>query len=330
MLLLVVGSVADVTPTWEWVNKQGSVTFNGAPAPVGTVIDAYDPDGVHCGTFTVGDVVDSAGIYGLMPVYRDDPYPPNDTTDEGADPGDTITFKVNGRDAVAVGDVIWGASGDIDTVDLSVTGTVLISGVDYPADKIGAPDDTVRFLVGVRNDGDGLDYYSITASSGNGWTVINQDTFTYANVSDTVYIYFDVVIPTWPGTDTIDVITYSVFSQLDTSQHVDSSVTLVASVSTGVHEDVFTALPSEFSLNQNFPNPFNPTTTISYSLQSRSHVTLTVYNVLGSQVRAHDLGLLPAGEYSFEFDAGDLPSGVYFYRLETDFGVQTRKMMLLK
>ena len=89
-----------------WTDFYGTVTYNGQPAPIGTVVDAFDPDGVHCGTFTVGDITDSAGIFGFMPVYGDDPFTAG--VDEGADDGETISFKVNGRDAtVDSGDPTW-------------------------------------------------------------------------------------------------------------------------------------------------------------------------------------------------------------------------------
>lgn len=330
---LAYGIRADVTPTWEWVNFRGSVTFNGQPAPVGSIVDAYDPDRdtiivppgkVHCGTFTVT----STGQYGYMPVYRDDPFPPNDSTDEGADPGDTISFKVMGRDAVPTGNRVWTINGDTSTVDLVATGIVAVTGVSFPNDSVGAPGDTIGFSVGVRNDGDGLDFYGITSTSARGWPTVNQITFAYADSGETAYVYFDVIVPVFP-VDTIDTITFSVFSYLDTSQHVDSSVQLVVSI-LDVGNEPLAQLPHGFDLHQNYPNPFNPTTTISFSLLSRSDVTLTIYNVLGQQVYRRNFGILPSGDYDVEYDGSGETSGVYFYRLVTDFGVQTRKMVLLK
>jgi hypothetical protein len=306
VLILVIGSMADVIPTWEWINVRGDVTFNGQPAPVGSIVDAYDPDGIHCGTFTVT----SAGIYGYMSVYRDDPFPPNDTTDEGADPGDSIYFKVMGRDAQTSGNEVWTANGDTNTVDLTADGVVAFTGVDLPTAKTAAPADTVRFMVGVRNDGDGLDFYGVTSTSGNGWTTVNQGTFEYADMSETVYVYFDVIIPTFPGNDTIDNITYSVFSYLDTSQHVDGIVDLVVTIS-DVGDGPYAELPGGFALHQNYPNPFNPTTTISFELFANSHVTLEIYNVLGQRIEDLDLGMLPAQSYDIEYDAAASTSTVW-------------------
>jgi len=85
-----------------------------------------------------------------------------------------------------------------------------------------------------------------------------------------------------------------------------------------------------FSLFQNFPNPFNPSTVISYQLPMASHVTLNIYDVLGRQVAILVNEKQTAGQHSINFKAGNLPSGVYFYRLATRSYIATKKMILLK
>lgn len=94
-------------------------------------------------------------------------------------------------------------------------------------------------------------------------------------------------------------------------------------------------LPAEFSLHQNFPNPFNGTTRIPYSLPFRAAVTFKVYNLLGEQVFHHSLAAQPAGEHVIDWMGIDsegkaLPSGIYFYRLSAGQNQATRKMILLK
>jgi len=89
-------------------------------------------------------------------------------------------------------------------------------------------------------------------------------------------------------------------------------------------------MPHVFSLSQNYPNPFNPTTTIAYSLPSAQHVNLTVYNVLGQKVVTLVDEVQQSGPNQAEWNASDVSSGVYFYRLTTDQNVETRKMLLLK
>jgi hypothetical protein len=89
-------------------------------------------------------------------------------------------------------------------------------------------------------------------------------------------------------------------------------------------------IPLAFSLEQNYPNPFNPVTKISYALPSASMVDLKVYNVLGQLIITLVNEEKPAGFYEIDFNAADLPSGVYMYRITAGDYVQTKKMLLLK
>ena len=88
--------------------------------------------------------------------------------------------------------------------------------------------------------------------------------------------------------------------------------------------------PEKFSLSQNYPNPFNPTTTISYALKSKAAVTLKVYNILGALVQTLVDEEMSAGTHFVNWDASHLASGIYFYRVEANEQVLTRKMMLIK
>ncbi|HTX18887.1 MAG TPA: YCF48-related protein [Bacteroidota bacterium] len=99
---------------------------------------------------------------------------------------------------------------------------------------------------------------------------------------------------------------------------------------TTVQEGPARGIADRFELNQNFPNPFNPTTTIRYAIPIRSHVTLRVFNTLGQEVAELVDAEKIAGTYTVTFDAGGLASGVYLYRLETGGFVQTRKLMVIK
>lgn len=84
-------------------------------------------------------------------------------------------------------------------------------------------------------------------------------------------------------------------------------------------------------LHENYPNPFNPSTQISFDLSQNSRVNLTVYDILGREVATLVNGKnLSNGTYSFTFDASGLSSGVYIYRLNSNGEMQTRKMTLLK
>jgi hypothetical protein len=85
-----------------------------------------------------------------------------------------------------------------------------------------------------------------------------------------------------------------------------------------------------FALEQNYPNPFNPITVIRYSLIKDMHISLKIYNALGEEKATIINEKLNAGTYSVEWDASDLPSGVYFYALDAGDFIQTKKMILLK
>ena len=90
------------------------------------------------------------------------------------------------------------------------------------------------------------------------------------------------------------------------------------------------AVPKNYELSQNFPNPFNPNTEISYSLPSASYVKLIVYNSLGQSVKVLENGFKNAGNYSVKFNADELPSGAYYYKIEAGQFSQSKKMILLK
>ncbi len=89
-------------------------------------------------------------------------------------------------------------------------------------------------------------------------------------------------------------------------------------------------LPNYFALEQNFPNPFNPQTTIRFRLPVSAKVSLTVFNILGQKVSTLIDRTMPAGQHQVVFDGSRLASGVYWYRLKTSRKVETKKMILLK
>ena len=97
---------------------------------------------------------------------------------------------------------------------------------------------------------------------------------------------------------------------------------------TGIDEVMHT--PINYNLFQNYPNPFNPVTTIKYSIPQAAFVSLKVYDVLGREVVALVNGKKTAGNYQVSFDASNLSSGVYLYKIKAGSFVQTKKMVLLK
>ncbi|MEJ2617682.1 MAG: T9SS type A sorting domain-containing protein [Ignavibacteriaceae bacterium] len=89
-------------------------------------------------------------------------------------------------------------------------------------------------------------------------------------------------------------------------------------------------VPAEYRLNQNYPNPFNPTTTINYQVPIYSHVTIKLFDMLGKEIKTIVDENKSGGNYSVIFNAGNLVSGIYFYRIQAGSFVSTKKFVLLK
>ena len=114
-----------------------------------------------------------------------------------------------------------------------------------------------------------------------------------------------------------------------------TSLTIPEQIVVGVQDDSHATLPRDFALLQNWPNPFNPSTSIEYVLSRSTNVRVVVFNLLGSAVAVLDQGVRPAGSHKLTWDATDaqgrpVPAGVYFCRLETEDAAQVVKMLLLK
>jgi hypothetical protein len=88
--------------------------------------------------------------------------------------------------------------------------------------------------------------------------------------------------------------------------------------------------PRQFALDQNYPNPFNSLTRITFDLTARCHVLLRVFDIEGRVVAILSDGVFGVGRHSVPFDAASCSSGLYFCQLRTDYGAETKKMVLLK
>jgi hypothetical protein len=97
-----------------------------------------------------------------------------------------------------------------------------------------------------------------------------------------------------------------------------------------IEEEQIDEIPTEFLISQNYPNPFNPSTKLSYSITQSSLVTLKVFDVLGSESETLVNEEKTVGNYELNWNAANLPSGVYFYRLQAGEYTSVKKMILLK
>ena len=109
-----------------------------------------------------------------------------------------------------------------------------------------------------------------------------------------------------------------------------SQISAFYDINTGVADRSHVVIPSQFALAQNFPNPFNPSTTIRFAIPSPGFVTLKVFDVLGREIATLLRDRVAAGEYSVAWNAVSCASGVYYYKLETTNAVLVKKMILLR
>lgn len=119
------------------------------------------------------------------------------------------------------------------------------------------------------------------------------------------------------------------------TSHIQQARSAYADIIVGINEKMISSLPVEFSLSQNFPNPFNPATKIEYSIPEQSQITLRIYDILGREAALLAEGIKNAGTYELNWDASKLASGTYIYSLEAvnnSGGVykSVKKMVLLK
>jgi hypothetical protein len=109
----------------------------------------------------------------------------------------------------------------------------------------------------------------------------------------------------------------------------DPALKLPSDFITGLNQK-YSPITKTFYLHQNYPNPFNPTTAIDFDLSQAADVTLKILNILGEEVLTLVSTRLPAGTYTCKFEASNLSSGLYFYRLETGNFTETKKMILIR
>lgn len=214
----------------------------------------------------------------------------------GAEPDYKLQFHENGIVNEYIGNTIW-LTTDPDYHLENFSGVDYVIEARIPLDSICGPNDT-RFhpARGMRIPLELYFHDNDGAWEGNlGWSPFNTD---HAWQTPQEWNY------TWIG-DTMDVVVK-------------------------IQEGMNANLPKSYALHQNFPNPFNPTTRISYALPKSGKVTLTVYNMLGQKVAELVNQHQEAGQYIVTWDASLLPSGVYFYQIQSGLFSQTRKMLLMK
>jgi len=154
------------------------------------------------------------------------------------------------------------------------------------------------------------------------------------NLNETKNIPQTIVLDSMRDKDSLSVV---VFVQSVSSKTVYQSATISSNELTVTELENESFSPSEFKLEQNYPNPFNPSTVIGYQLPVSGNVSLKIYDLLGREVATLVDEFKPARSYKVEFNAAshsgevrNLTSGIYFYKLQAENFIETRKMILLK
>jgi hypothetical protein len=158
-----------------------------------------------------------------------------------------------------------------------------------------------------------------------GWLQITTDSgFCLPNTSTDIELFFDAT-----EVDTGDYYASIIVKSNDPfTPSILVPIHMIVSSTVGLDNDLTT--PLVFNLYQNYPNPFNPSTIIKYSIPKTSKVKLTLFNLLGEEVTTLVNEEKNAGYHQVDFNANNLPSGIYFYQLKTNSYVETKKMILLK
>ncbi len=331
--LLLISSVwGDVTPTSEWVNLYGdsvlmrnSGEITSYPIPIGTIVDAFTKNGLHCGT-TIVDSNMGVGKYGFLPVYKDDFTTPKV---DGATEGSPIYFRINSRVATVVENqkMFWSVSGDRIKANLHSPTLIKLAEASFVKGKGIKPGDTVEFTINIKNTGEGTDFYRLSCKSSNGWSIAADSAY-FVDAGETIIFTVTLTVPMSADPKDDETITYTITSEADTSQKIIG--TLKAYFETTDTPEDNGALPEGFKLNQNYPNPFNPSTRISYTLSASSVVSLEIFDLLGRSVQRFDLGRQEAGSHTFEYMAERMPSGIYFYKINAGEFSDIKKMILMK
>jgi hypothetical protein len=197
--------------------------------------------------------------------------------------------------------------------DTAVNGLTITSAAPPVADSIGPDSAMVGSSVFVTLSGSNFQPGAMATIGGialGNLVVVNDSTITGDSPSSLSAGTYNIVVTNPDGQ----------FDQLP------GAFTIYAS--TGIIDDLQN--PTGFNLMQNYPNPFNPTTKIDFRIPNGSVTKIAVYNLAGQEVATLLNEFRPAGQYSVEFNAEKLPSGIYFYQLKTENYSAMKKMVLMK
>lgn len=322
-------SPANSTGHYFWVHMLSGDANTGSSILAGGIDKVSALRYYEAGYLQNAGSAPSQAVFKLSPTY---------STDDGVLAGNMDLRVAYSSDNRAT----WNGVGPVDHVtDLSSVSTPIVSDSLDPNISIATG---TSIFVALANATGGVnsipvELTSFTLSSDNGLVTLNWSTATELNnngfeIERSVdnSIFHTIGFVNGYGTTT-EAKNYSfVDENISTGTYYyrlkqidfDGSVTYSQVISSDV------TVATEFNLSQNYPNPFNPSTRIKYSIVESGLVKLSVYNLLGEVVSILVNQNQEAGFYNVQFDASNIQSGVYFYKLESGNQVETKKMMLIK
>lgn len=178
---------------------------------------------------------------------------------------------------------------------------------------------SLRYKFKIRKIGTTFDY-SYTSDNNGVDTVISLRNSFLDSLANTLGTVGDSVRCSWRGW---------AYNGYDSSQSSNANIITLKRTNVGIYQ-ISSIIPERFELGNNYPNPFNPTTVIRFDVAKLQNVKLTVYDMLGKEIEVLVSEVLQPGKYQTTFGGANNPSGVYYYRLQTEGFVDTKKMLLIK
>jgi len=145
--------------------------------------------------------------------------------------------------------------------------------------------------------------------------------------NDSAKLIFDLFVPIPKLSHSSDIWTDSIIIFNNSKNNFAQDIIILSDVTLGIDDNI---IPISFKLFQNYPNPFNPITKIKYSIPSSEYVEIKIFDVLGNEMINLVNEYKSPGTYEIEFDANNLSSGIYFYRIISGKHLETKKMLLLR
>jgi len=229
-------------------------------------------------------------------------------------------------------DIIINTTDDIDAVNPSYAG-LLGSGRINAYEAVYLATKPLNLIVTSVNDHPSLSWDSKSNSNVSGFYVYRKEnSSSWVQIAYTARnVYTDRNVDTSNPADTFSYKVRAKYVSNDLS--IDSDIVTIDGLMPKMPaggEITVSNIPDEFSLSQNFPNPFNPSTTISFDLPTAEFVSLVVYNLNGQKIITLCDGFKDAGSYSMAFDGQDLSSGIYIYKITAGQKTSFKRMLLVK